>query len=114
MLSLNRTAILVKPRQPFLDWLRWADPTSGELSLEDIRKDPTIYLLPECDSDAEARGYLEVACGPIFEEELDGWHRVPEAWPIQRDMEAFERWFEWSVHSIVIDLSGDPLLHEEL
>ncbi len=30
---LNRSAKVVKPRQPFLDWLYTADPTSRNLSL---------------------------------------------------------------------------------
>ena len=30
---LNRSAIVVKPRQPFLDWLHTADPTSHTLTL---------------------------------------------------------------------------------
>jgi hypothetical protein len=28
MLSLNRSAIVVIPKQPFLDWLHAADPTT--------------------------------------------------------------------------------------
>ena len=31
MHTLNRSAIVVKPKQPFLDWLHAADPTSQEL-----------------------------------------------------------------------------------
>ena len=31
-----------------------------------------------------------------------------------RDLDAFARWFEWSFHSVVVDLSGHPLLREEL
>jgi hypothetical protein len=46
MITINRTAIVVMPGQPFLDWLHRADPTSGELSLEDLRREPTVYLLP--------------------------------------------------------------------
>jgi hypothetical protein len=33
MVTLNRSAIVVKPKQPFLDWLHAADPTSLELTL---------------------------------------------------------------------------------
>ena len=61
------------PSQPFLDWLHRADPSSAELSLEDLRREPTIYLLPEYDTEEEARSYLREYCSEIFEEELDGW-----------------------------------------
>jgi len=114
MITVNRTAIVVMPGQPFLDWLHRADPTSGELNLEDLRREPTIYLLSECENENEAREYLEKLCGQIFEEQLDGWYRVPSSWPTRRDLNAFYHWFEWSFHSVIVDLCDDPLLQEEI
>jgi hypothetical protein len=55
LISVNRTATVVKPNQPFLDWLRGADPTGSELSLEDLRREPAIYLPPECESVEDTR-----------------------------------------------------------
>ena len=55
MMTINRTAIVVKPDQSFLDWLHRADPTSNELSLEDLQREPTVYLLPECEAEEEGR-----------------------------------------------------------
>ena len=46
---INRSAIIVMPAQPFLDWLHRVDPTSADLTLADLRREPTIYLLPEYD-----------------------------------------------------------------
>jgi len=114
MIAINRTAIVVKPGKPFLDWLHRADPTSRDLSLEDLRQDPAVYLLSEGGCDEEVREYLAEMCGRIFEDQLDGWYRVPSAWPKRRDMDAFESWFEWSAHSMVIDLCDEPLLQEEM
>ena len=114
MITINRTAIVVRPRQPFLNWLHRSDPTSWELNLEDLRREPTVYLLPECENEGEAREWLEEVCGRTFEEQLDGWYRVPSSWPGRRDLDAFDRWFEWSYHSAVVDLCNDALLREEL
>jgi hypothetical protein len=114
MITINRTAIVVRPGQPFLDWLHGADPTSTELSLEDLRREPTVYLLPECENEQEARMRLEEVSGQLFEEQLDEWYRVPSSWPKRRDLDAFDRWFEWSFHPIVVDLCDDPLLREEI
>jgi hypothetical protein len=94
MLSVNRTAIVVKPSQRFLDWLHAADPTSADLTLEDLRDESNVYLIPEGGSDQEVRKQLAKVCGRIFEEELDGWYRVPSSWPKRRGMSDFERWFE--------------------
>jgi len=49
----------------------------------------------------------------MFEEQLEGWHRVPASRLSWRDRDAFNRWFEWSFPSVVIDLCDDPLLQEE-
>ncbi len=41
--TLNRSAIVVKPKQPFLDWLHTADPTSHGITLQDVSREPRIY-----------------------------------------------------------------------
>ncbi len=90
--AINRTAVIVVPARPFLDWLHRADTTSAAVSLEDLRREPTIYLLPEYDTEQEARGYLREYCRQIFEEQLDGRYRVPSAWPVDRTFDTFNRW----------------------
>jgi hypothetical protein len=93
---INRVAIMVKPAQPFLDWLHRADPTSAHLTLDDLRREPTIYLVPESDHEDEALEFLDQNAAEIFEEHLDGWYRVPASWPPTRDLATFRRWFEFS------------------
>jgi hypothetical protein len=114
MTTINRTAIIVMPGQPFLEWLHGADPTSRELSLEDLRREPTVYLLPECENAEEAREFLAEVCSEIFEEQLNGWYRVPSSWPMVRDLNAFDQWFEYRFHSMLVDTCDDPLLQEEI
>ena len=114
MEAINRSAIVVKPAQPFLDWLHRVDPTSAQLTLDDLSLEPTIYLLPECQGKEEAIECLREVCTEIFEEQLDGWYRVPSTWPAERDLHAFLIWFEWSLHSMIIDLGEIPIEHEEI
>lgn len=113
MKTINRNAVVVRPAQPFLDWLRTADPTSIDLALEDLRSEPAVYLLPEAVNDDVALKRLASVCGEIFEEQLDGWWSEPSAWPTRRGFEIFSRWFEWSFHSVVFDLSKQPLRWED-
>jgi hypothetical protein len=112
--AINRSAVIVMPEQPFLDWLHRVDPTSAELNLEDLRREPTIYLLPEYDTAEQARGYLREYCREIFEEQLDGWYRVPSVWPVDRTFDTFIRWFECRFHSLLVDVCDDPLIREEM
>ncbi|HEY6371261.1 MAG TPA: hypothetical protein VIX37_11835 [Candidatus Sulfotelmatobacter sp.] len=73
MVTLNRSAIIVEPKQPFLDWLHTADPTSRRLTMRELVLEPTIYLIPECDTNAEVDEALRVMCEEIFIEQLAGW-----------------------------------------
>lgn len=75
METINRSAIVVMPGQPFLDWLHRVDPTSAELSLEDLRREPTIYLLPESENEEAVGECLKEVCAEIFEEQLNGWYQ---------------------------------------
>src|ERR1035437_4812801 len=85
---LNRSAIEVKPRQSFLGWLHTADPTSHRLTLGDLTREPTIYLIPECDTEEDVREVLRKVCEEIFVAQLAGWFREEETWP--RDL-GFDR-----------------------
>ena len=78
---LNRSAIVVKPRQPFLDWLHTADPTSRNLSVRELVQEPTIYLIPECDTEEDVQGVLQELCEEIFVEQLASWFTDESTWP---------------------------------
>src|SRR5215472_9849233 len=103
MITVNRTAIVVKPDQALLDWLHRVDPTSNELSLEDLQREPTVYLLPECENEEEARQYLGRCAVKYSMSNWDGWYRLPATKPNRRDLDdsiagssgAFTRW--WSI-----------------
>jgi hypothetical protein len=109
---LNRSAIVVKPRQPFLDWLHSADPTSHRLTLRDSTREPTIYLIPECDTEEDVREVLEELCEEIFVAQLAGWFRDEQAWPQDLGFDAFCRWFDFQHHSMLVDLCDEPLIDE--
>jgi len=110
--TLNRSAIVVKPKQPFLDWLHTADPTSGEISLPNLVQEPTIYLIPECDTDEEVADVLHALCKEIFEEQLAGWYTDTSTWPRDRSFEVFCQWFDYQHHSMLVDLCDEPLIYD--
>ena len=114
MLMLNRSALVVMPKSPFLRWLHSVDPTSSDLGLNDLREDPTIYLLDEYDDDVIATALVEAAFADIFEEQLAGWWQDESVWPDNRTFDMFCQWFEYRIHSMLIDLSGEPLILEDL
>ena len=112
MLLLNRSALVVKPKQPFLDWLYAADPTSHHLMLGDLTREPTVYLIPECDTDQDVAEVLHEFYDDIFTDKLDGWYRDKATWPEDRSYEMFCQWFDFQHHSMLVDLGDDPLICE--
>ena len=106
--------MVVVPKQPLLDWLHSVDPTSVKVTLRDLRKDPTIYLLAESESDSDAENLLASVCDQIFQEQLDAWYHSLEHWPDNRDLQNFKRWFTFSFQSMIVDLSERPLIAELL
>ena len=112
MATLNRSAVVVEPKQPFLDWLHMVDPTSQDLALPDLVQEPTIYLIPECDTGADVDQALRELCEEIFTEQLAGWFNDEETWPQDRGFEVFRHGFDFHHHSMLVDLCDDPLILE--
>jgi hypothetical protein len=109
---LNRSAIVVKPRQPFLDWLHTADPTSHRLTLRELSREPTVYLIPECDTEEDVRAVLRDLSEEIFIEQLAGWLTDESTWPRDRSFDVFCCWFDFQHHSVLVDLCDEPLIDE--
>ena len=112
MLALNRSAIVVRPKLPFLEWLQSADPTSATLALADLALEPTIYLVPECADAEQERAALQTVFRTIFENQLDGWWRDQTSWPSSRSFGMFSQWFDCQFHSTLLDLTDEPLIEK--
>jgi hypothetical protein len=96
MLALNRSAIVVRPKLPFLEWLHTVDPTRTSVTLTDLGREPTIYLVTECGDPEAADEYLDRVFHTIFENQLDGWWRDRTTWPTPLSLATFKRWFDSS------------------
>jgi hypothetical protein len=104
MLTLNRSAIVVKPKQAFLDWLHAADPSSRDLTLLDLVRESTIHLIPECDTDDGLAEVLHELCEEVFEEQVAGRYADTSTWPRNRRFDVFCHWFDYQHHSMLDDL----------
>ena len=108
MRRVKRTAVRVKPKQPYIDWANGLDEDGVKLGTE-YTPEGTIYLVDDL---AEGRSDLEPYFDILFEEELNAWHRREEDWPQERDFALFQAWFEIEIHSLVLDLKGGWLWTE--
>jgi hypothetical protein len=107
---INRGSVIVRPKQPYLDWASGLDDSG---ILPDPEDEKTIYLIPEYNDDVEAMGILAKCFEIIFEEELGGWHTDKSAWPKNRTFEKFREWFSFEFHSVVEDLCGYEIVDDD-
>ena len=114
MLDINRALVVVKPKQPFLDWLCSIDEAELKLDLDELREDTGAYLVPEWGTNDEQWEVLRWAADYIFEQELWGWYTDPALWPMNRDFDTFLQWFDVEFHCMVFDADEEtPLEHED-
>ena len=111
MLTINRSLVILRPQQPFIDWVT-SLLGSGPADVEALLRDATTVLIPEVDSEEEAWAYVERIASQLFELELEAWLIDPEGWPKRRGPATFRRWFAIELHSTILDPGADELVRE--
>lgn len=99
----NRSAILVSPKSPYIEWARGVD---GSDVAPDPKGERTVYLIPAHETPDEAKEILEKCFDAIFTRELWAWHTDESAWPQGRSLSMFKDWFEIGFNSMIEDLCG--------
>lgn len=111
---LNRSALLVRPKEPYISWAESFEDTDTVVPSEEGPREYTIYLVPEVMDDRDFELFLRKNYRKIFEHELAAWMVDESTWPVTRDYKTFRQWFDIECHSVVCDLSNEELLGEEL
>ena len=99
--NVRRTALLVKPKQPFFDWLIKIDPEDEILPEESIEGD--LYLLPDFEDRKQMERWLKINFDDFFAEQLYGWYTDETYWVQDRTYKMFTEWFEISFCTMVWD-----------
>lgn len=103
---INRNAITIKVRQPFIDWLQKIG--NNTLFLPQNEKD-NVYLLEEKESKKDFESWLKMNFDKIFKLELSAWSEDKKSWPANRNYKMFREWFDVSFNSLVYDLESSPV-----
>lgn len=102
MNEIPRSLIILKPKQPFVDWLNdWGE--EGKMALEETFCDLDAILIPECDSEDETMVFVRVNARKLFEHVLDDWCTDRSLWPKDLDYDKLREWFDIGIHSSVFD-----------
>ncbi|MCC5794233.1 MAG: hypothetical protein JJT85_05790 [Chromatiales bacterium] len=111
---LNRSAFIVRYKQPFVDWINEADPSPGDtVTLGNANEDTSVYLT-EYEDEADFREWLKLNHESIFEELLNDWYTDPDLWPEDRSMKMMDKWFSFEFHSVVLDTGDSPIEDDEI
>ncbi|TSA34888.1 MAG: hypothetical protein D4R64_10935 [Porphyromonadaceae bacterium] len=103
---IDRTAMILKPKQPFLDWLNAIDP---EVPGNKQDNDYDVYLLPEFDEVNQMETWLKKNFDQFFCDQMNGWYTDESRWVKNRTIKMFKEWFDYSLHSMVLDTQEEDI-----
>ena len=113
---LNRSAVLLTPKSPFVKWVTRDDPEHlGADWIDGFRDDPLLLLLPTWKGAHGLRDVIDSFWPLMFEAMLESWDADEAQWPTDRTRALFDEWFEWRRFSVLRDVYRErPLALEEL
>lgn len=117
--TLNRASVILKPRQPVIDWLNSVDACLGLQShsqFDPLDEHGDIFLIPDSEfieSREQAVSWIEKHWRDCFEFELNQWIIDDTLWPQKLTLKLFREWFDVEYRSTVWDLGQKPLEHED-
>ena len=116
MRIVNRTAISVVGRGPYVAWTRKHDPEAsrGVLSVARVKPYGTAILLPDFEVEEDVQEWVEENAPWLFELQLSAWTDEESTWPQTRNVKTFREWFRVDIHVTVIDEGEDEIEEEEL
>lgn len=110
--TLNRLALVLRYKQPFLDWLNNSEFQIG-LTLNDLNSNTPVYLIKEFDDvevfekkGADIKNF-------IFSDVLYSWTTDMDSWPKDNGPQSFKKYFGYSLHETVTDSEDDPITINE-
>lgn len=99
---INRSALIIKPLQPFIDWCSNLYPED----LDDIKETRT-YLISEDIEDIDS--WLAKKFDKLFTFELASWHTNKKEWPQKRNYKMFKEWFQIDISRLIYDFEINPI-----
>jgi len=107
---INRSAVVIRYREAFRDWLRSIGVEEEEF--ED-HADRSVYLVGECEYPEDQSEVLQESASAIFYEEVSAWHLDSEHYPDFNDFDLFKAWFDTEFFDMVSDALDGPLTKSE-
>lgn len=111
MSLINRVALTVTRKQPYMDWANGADGPEPIVTYPADNPRST-YLVPDDGLDPDFAKLLDEFWEEVFESELSMWMQDEDTWPQARTREMFDQWFDAQFADIVVDLVPEEPLSQ--
>lgn len=102
---INRSAIIITPKQPFIDWFSNLNPEEDFMG-ETLGTN--TYLVDYNIDDLDK--WIRKKFDTFFKMELEDWHHNKKEWPQKRNYKMFNLWFDVKISENIYDLERKPVL----
>ncbi|NLW05972.1 MAG: hypothetical protein GX029_12240 [Pseudomonadaceae bacterium] len=111
MKMLNRSAISVQLKQPFVDWINNLDEGGDEqVNLDEVNLEATTYLIPELEDEDALEEFIDERYFELLENELLSWEDDENFWPADLDRALFNEFLDVKLSFMVFDLDEQAAL----
>ncbi|MCB0556853.1 MAG: hypothetical protein KDD02_25125 [Phaeodactylibacter sp.] len=107
--TINRNALITRPTPALIDWVNSVFP-EDPVRFEDLGQHDSqdVFLIPDFDSVEESLEWIRENCEEFLSYSLEDWCTDQSAWPQPLDWPLFEKFFEFSILTAVVDtMEGD-------
>jgi len=104
---IDRYAIVLKPLEPFFNWLNAIDPKNPVYEEDEVN----VYLVDDDADDVEM--WLKKKFDRFFRMELEDWVTDVNRWPKKRTYAMFRQWFSVDISTMVYDMENRPVNKED-
>jgi hypothetical protein len=113
---VNRTALLLRYKEPAIRCNNEADPVEGDMIFTEqhVNTERTVYLISDDDGENKEtqQAWIKRNSQNIFESELERRYTDPDLWPKPRTLKLFCEWFETEFNTVIIDTVDEPLFDD--
>ncbi len=110
MRTINRTAVTIVPRKPYIDW---ANSFDDGPELDTASSHATSLLIPDTYDEYSYETFIKRNYRMIFEEELSSWITDPASWPKRMSYDVFREWFDIIPSDTILELGDGEIEIED-
>ena len=108
MAMLNRSAIILIPKQLYADWANSLDDDGRRFEISEADDDLTVFLGPGYDTIEQIGAFATEHFDFFSEHWLEGWSLDAAEWPQRRTERMLREWFSVRIHRMVEDVVESP------